>query len=167
MKWLSDKSLKHLLDVANDPDFGDTKYRIVEEISRGGMGTAGMSSVFFVLPQMGKVYDYYKAQGGELAASQMSFRLVAVLPALLLTFFLTILIQRRVEVGLESLVEFFDLIGDKPARDHHFAGHGTGIGVRGLILVEQVPAQRAQHGTTGHLHDGHIQLIKIAKPRAA
>jgi serine/threonine-protein kinase len=25
--------------VANDPDFGGTKYRIVEEISRGGMGT--------------------------------------------------------------------------------------------------------------------------------
>jgi serine/threonine protein kinase len=39
VKWLSDKSLKHLLNVANDPDFGDTKYRIVEEISRGGMGT--------------------------------------------------------------------------------------------------------------------------------
>ena len=39
MKWLSDKSLKHLLGVANDPDFGATKYRLVEEISRGGMGT--------------------------------------------------------------------------------------------------------------------------------
>jgi len=39
VKWLSDKSLKHLLSVANDPDFGATKYRIVEEISRGGMGT--------------------------------------------------------------------------------------------------------------------------------
>jgi hypothetical protein len=25
------------------------------------MGTAGMLSVFFVLPQMGKVYDHYKA----------------------------------------------------------------------------------------------------------
>ena len=39
MKWLSDKSLKHLLSVTNDPDFGATKYRIIEEISRGGMGT--------------------------------------------------------------------------------------------------------------------------------
>ena len=39
MKWLSDKNLKHLLTVANDPDFSATKYRIVEEISRGGMGT--------------------------------------------------------------------------------------------------------------------------------
>jgi serine/threonine protein kinase len=38
MKFLSDKSLKHLLSVANDPDFGATKYRIIEEISRGGMG---------------------------------------------------------------------------------------------------------------------------------
>jgi len=39
LKWLSDKNLKHLLRVTNDPDFGATKYRLVEEISRGGMGT--------------------------------------------------------------------------------------------------------------------------------
>jgi serine/threonine protein kinase len=39
MKWLSDKGLKHLLSVTNDPDFGGTKYRLLEEISRGGMGT--------------------------------------------------------------------------------------------------------------------------------
>ena len=39
MKWVSDKSLKHLLSVANEPDFSATKYRIVAEISRGGMGT--------------------------------------------------------------------------------------------------------------------------------
>ncbi|MGH9927694.1 MAG: serine/threonine-protein kinase [Pyrinomonadaceae bacterium] len=39
MRWLSDKSLTHLLSVANDLDFGATKYRLLEEISRGGMGT--------------------------------------------------------------------------------------------------------------------------------
>lgn len=39
MKWLSDKHLKHLLQMANDPDFGVTKYRLLEELSRGGMGT--------------------------------------------------------------------------------------------------------------------------------
>lgn len=39
MKWLSDKGLKHLLAVANDPDFGGTKYRIIDEIAHGGMGT--------------------------------------------------------------------------------------------------------------------------------
>lgn len=39
MRWLSDRSLKHLLGVANDLDFGATKYRLLEEISRGGMGT--------------------------------------------------------------------------------------------------------------------------------
>jgi hypothetical protein len=49
--------------------------------------TAGMSSVFFVLPQMGKAYDHYKAQAGEVTASQMSFRLVAVFPAVLLIVF--------------------------------------------------------------------------------
>ncbi|MEP6571021.1 MAG: serine/threonine-protein kinase [Acidobacteriota bacterium] len=39
MRWLSDKSLTHLLGVANDLDFGATKYRLREEIARGGMGT--------------------------------------------------------------------------------------------------------------------------------
>lgn len=39
MKWLSDKGLQHLLSVAADPDFGGTKYRILQELSRGGMGT--------------------------------------------------------------------------------------------------------------------------------
>jgi serine/threonine protein kinase len=39
VKWLSDRNLQHLLNVANDPDFGGTKYRLIEEISRGGMGT--------------------------------------------------------------------------------------------------------------------------------
>ncbi len=39
MRWLSDKSLTHLLSVANDLDFEGTKYRLLEEISRGGMGT--------------------------------------------------------------------------------------------------------------------------------
>jgi serine/threonine protein kinase len=39
VRWLSDKKLKHLLDVAKTPDFSATKYCILEEISRGGMGT--------------------------------------------------------------------------------------------------------------------------------
>lgn len=39
MNWLSDQSLKHLLSVANDPDFSATRYRLIEEISHGGMGT--------------------------------------------------------------------------------------------------------------------------------
>jgi len=39
VKWLSDKGLRHLLSVATNPDFGGTKYRILQEISRGGMGT--------------------------------------------------------------------------------------------------------------------------------
>jgi MFS family permease len=78
-----------------------------ERFPRGGavlmglMGTAGMSSVFFVLPQMGKVYDYYKAQGGEVTASQMSFRLVAVLPALLLIVFGAIWLYDRSHGGFK------------------------------------------------------------------
>ena len=39
MKWLSDNKLEHLRDIAADPDFSSTKYRIVKELARGGMGT--------------------------------------------------------------------------------------------------------------------------------
>jgi len=92
-----------------------------ERFPRGGavlmglMGAAGMSSVFFVLPQMGKVYDHYKAQGGEVAASQMSFRLVAVFPAVLLIVFGAIWLYDRSRGGFkptrltaaEELVEPF------------------------------------------------------------
>ena len=39
MKWLSDDKLEHLRDIAGDPDFSLTKYRIVKELARGGMGT--------------------------------------------------------------------------------------------------------------------------------
>ena len=80
-----------------------------ERFPRGGavlmglMGTAGMSSVFFVLPQMGKVYDHYKAQGGEVIASQMSFRLVAVFPALLLIVFGAIWLYDRSHGGFKPI----------------------------------------------------------------
>ena len=80
-----------------------------ERFPRGGavlmglMGTAGMSSVFFVLPQMGKVYDYYKAQGGDVTASQMSFRLVAVLPALLLIVFGAVWLYDRSHGGFKPI----------------------------------------------------------------
>jgi len=39
MKWLSDRKLEHLRAIAGDPDFSSTKYRIVKELARGGMGT--------------------------------------------------------------------------------------------------------------------------------
>ena len=80
-----------------------------ERFPRGGavlmglMGTAGMSSVFFVLPQMGKVYDHYKARGGEVTASQMSFRLVAVLPAVLLVVFGAIWLYDRAHGGFTPI----------------------------------------------------------------
>lgn len=64
-----------------------------ERFPRGGallmglMGTAGTLSIYFVLPLMGKVYDHYKGNGGDMMASQMSFRVVAILPAILLAVF--------------------------------------------------------------------------------
>src|SRR5258707_850807 len=39
MKWLSDQKLEHLRTIAGNPDFSSTKYRIVKELARGGMGT--------------------------------------------------------------------------------------------------------------------------------
>jgi serine/threonine protein kinase len=39
MKWLSDRNLEHLRVVAAHPDFTATKYRLVKELGRGGMGT--------------------------------------------------------------------------------------------------------------------------------
>jgi MFS family permease len=83
---------------------------VSERFPRGGallmglMGTGGTLSIYFVLPQMGTIFDRAKirAAGGEQAfnalqggklnevlayASQYSFRAVAILPAILLLVF--------------------------------------------------------------------------------
>jgi serine/threonine-protein kinase len=39
MRWLSDERLQYLRELAANPDFGATKYRIIKELARGGMGT--------------------------------------------------------------------------------------------------------------------------------
>ena len=39
MKWLSNQRLDHLRQLAADPDFATTKYRVIKELARGGMGT--------------------------------------------------------------------------------------------------------------------------------
>lgn len=39
MSWLSDNLLYRLQTVADLPDLGETKYRLLEKFSRGGMGT--------------------------------------------------------------------------------------------------------------------------------
>ena len=39
MRWLSDRTIEHLRRVAEWPDLGDTKYRVLEELGSGGMGT--------------------------------------------------------------------------------------------------------------------------------
>ena len=39
MRWLSDRTVTHLRRVAEWPDLADTKYRLLEELGRGGMGT--------------------------------------------------------------------------------------------------------------------------------
>lgn len=95
-----------------------------ERFPRGGallmglMGTAGTLSIQFVLPMMGAVYDTQKVElaGGEAAfnalegdalnsvldmAAQVSFRYVAVLPALLLIVFGAIWLYDRSKGGFQ------------------------------------------------------------------
>lgn len=62
-----------------------------------------MLSVFLVLPQMGKGIRLLQTLGGEVTASQMSFRLVAVLPALLLIVFGAIWLYDRSRGGFKPV----------------------------------------------------------------
>jgi serine/threonine-protein kinase len=39
MGWISDQRIKHLLNLVDRPDFSATKYGLIDEIGRGGMGT--------------------------------------------------------------------------------------------------------------------------------
>ncbi len=39
MKWLDDTTLEHLREVADWPDFSGTRYKVLEAIGQGGMGT--------------------------------------------------------------------------------------------------------------------------------
>lgn len=39
MKWISDDKLDHLRSLVGEPDFRGTKYTVVRELGRGGMGT--------------------------------------------------------------------------------------------------------------------------------
>jgi serine/threonine protein kinase len=39
VRWLSDSTVRHLRRVAEWPDLGETKYRLLEELGHGGMGT--------------------------------------------------------------------------------------------------------------------------------
>jgi serine/threonine protein kinase len=39
VKWIADETIQHLQQVANWPDLSETKYLLVREIARGGMGT--------------------------------------------------------------------------------------------------------------------------------
>jgi hypothetical protein len=97
-----------------------------ERFPRGGalliglMGTAGTLSIYFVLPQMGKIFDSkaIEAAGGEAAfkaltgdalervkaiASQASFRDVAILPAFLLIVFGLIWLRDKAKGGYKPV----------------------------------------------------------------
>jgi MFS family permease len=84
----------------------------------GLIGSAGSLSIYFVLPQMGKIFDTakIKAAGGEAAyqalsgpakdaidaaASTQSFRIVAILPAILIVVFGLIWLRDRSKGGFK------------------------------------------------------------------
>jgi MFS family permease len=86
----------------------------------GLMGTAGTSSIYFVLPKMGAIFDTKKIEvaGGEAqfraltgdaldkvlgVASQASFRAVAILPAILLVVFGAIWLYDRSKGGYKAV----------------------------------------------------------------
>lgn len=85
----------------------------------GLMGTAGTASIYFVLPQMGKIFDneavrlagsadaYKSLAGAELdriqgLAAQLSFKEVAILPAILLIVFGAIALYDRSRGGFKA-----------------------------------------------------------------
>jgi hypothetical protein len=87
-------------------------------LGMGLIGTAGSLSIYFLLPQMGKIFDSAKVQaaGGEAAftaltgdslnavlaqASTASFRIVAFLPALLLVVFGAVQLNDRRKGGFK------------------------------------------------------------------
>lgn len=80
-----------------------------ERFPRGGallmglMGTAGTLSINFVLPIMGRIYDSNKATVGEGMAAQISFRAVAILPAILLVVFGAIWLYDRSKGGFKAV----------------------------------------------------------------
>ena len=45
MRWLSDETVRHLKRVAEWPDLGETKYRPLDELGRGGMRRTPSSAV--------------------------------------------------------------------------------------------------------------------------
>lgn len=86
----------------------------------GLMGTAGTLSIYFVLPAMGKIFDTTKIEtaGGDAQfnaltgdrlndvlghASQVSFRYVAILPAILLLVFGAIWLVEKSRGGFKQV----------------------------------------------------------------
>jgi MFS family permease len=80
-----------------------------ERFPRGGallmglMGTAGTMSIYFVLPKIGLIYDHYVLVADTMTASRMSFRFVAILPAVLLLVFGAIWLYDRSKGGFKPV----------------------------------------------------------------
>ena len=80
MKWISDNRLDYLREVASQPDFSATKYKVLAELASGGMGTVYLAEDLELTRQVAiKVLNIPEVtedtRGGMLREAQIIARL--------------------------------------------------------------------------------------------
>lgn len=78
MPWLSDKTLQRLRAAAQAPDLSATKYRLLEKLSRGGMGTIYLAEDEQLNRKVAlKVMHLAEGAGGQAARMRREARVIA------------------------------------------------------------------------------------------
>jgi serine/threonine protein kinase len=80
MKWLSDSTVKRLREEADLPDLGGTKYRVIQRVASGGMGTVYLAQDTNLGRKLAVKVMNLQDSSGELAARMLrEARIVALL----------------------------------------------------------------------------------------
>ena len=80
MNWLSDKTIDHLRNVSKLPDLSQTKYRCVQKIARGGMGSVYLAEDSQLKRKVAlKVLDTPDPDGSLAARMMQEARVIALL----------------------------------------------------------------------------------------
>ena len=78
MRSLSDDRVEHLRSIAANPDFSSTKYDIVKELARGGMGTVYLAADTELTRQVAiKVLNTSEADSGLARRMAREARIIA------------------------------------------------------------------------------------------